>query len=122
MISVWVDNSIGAVVKFCSKQSKRLIARPEQRLGFLKKQSKLPSQGGQRIAVNGQIDHRTPLNHTNPPHAVGLLCLCRERPRCCTPKSRDELPPPHSSSPQLIGRQPIARPVARERGHCRSSA
>ena len=34
--------------------------------------------------------------HADPPHAVGLLRTCPERPsRCRATKKRDEFPPPH---------------------------
>jgi len=34
------------------------------------------------------------------PHPVVLLRPRRERPRCRAPQPRDELPPPHPSSPE----------------------
>lgn len=74
-MGVWVDKSIRAVVKFDPKERKLPIARSEQRFGFLKKQSKLPGQGGQCVIVNGYLSHGIAID------PLTLLRMRDKRPR-----------------------------------------
>src|SRR5262249_17024105 len=52
--------------------------------------------------------------HCDPPHAVGLLCARRERPRCRAADQRDELASLHSitSSARASTVEGISRPSA----------